>query len=439
MIKRSEHEKKVRRVRDQLRRHDGSKPVSLRKKAVSHQVPKPKDLKYRDEKIDISDLNDIIEIDPEKRICVAEPGITFSDLVDETLRYGLTPVIVPELSTITIGGAVAGCSIESMSFMYGGFHDTCLEYEVITAKGDVLICSPDNDNSLTFQMMHGTFGTLGIISSLKFKLIPAKPYVKVNFERYVDLPDFKEAVWNHYRKKDIDFMDGFIHGPDLYVINAGNFADDAPYTHEYGWMRVFYRVSKRLDEDFLKLRDYYFRYDSGVTNVKPYPARLLLGKLMRSNEALRLAERLHSILPSRIIPITLDTFIPFSKLDEFLDWYGKEIGHYPLWVVPYRRVRNYEWISDEFTGRTDDELFIDLAIYGMKKSGDRNYYRLIEEELMEIGGIKTLISNNYYSESDFWRIWNRENYYRVKSKTDPDNIFRDLYTKTCRSSMGLGP
>ena len=38
---------------------------------------------------------------------------------------------------------------------------------------------------------------------------------------------------------------------------------------------------------------------------------------------------------------------------------------------------------------------------------------------MNIGGIKTLISSNYYSESDFWKIWNKENYDKVKGKTDP--------------------
>ena len=61
--------------------------------------------------------------------------MTFSDLVDATLPFGLAPIIVPELKTITIGGAVAGCSIESMSFRVGGFHDTCLAYQVLTGTG----------------------------------------------------------------------------------------------------------------------------------------------------------------------------------------------------------------------------------------------------------------------------------------------------------------
>ena len=127
------HEQKVKKIAEQLKERKSTSPVSLRKKAVSHRVPNPDDKRFSDEKIDISFLNEIIHIDPEKQICIAEPGVTFVDLVKATMKHNLVPIIVPELKTITIGGAVAGCSLESMSFKHGGFHDTCLEYEVITA------------------------------------------------------------------------------------------------------------------------------------------------------------------------------------------------------------------------------------------------------------------------------------------------------------------
>ncbi len=143
------------------------------------------------------------------------------------------------------------------------------------------------------------------------------------------------------------------------------------------------------------------------------------------------------MIPPDKIPITVDVFIPFSKVNNFMEWYKKEVNHFPLWCVPYKFVRGYEWLSADFLLKTKDELILDLAIYGMKKKGDKNYYKIIEDELMNIGGIKTLISSNYYSESDFWKIWNKENYDKVKRKTDPNNIFRDLYTKTCRTMMGL--
>ena len=61
----------------------------------------------------------------------------------------------------------------------------------------------------------------------------------------------------------------------------------------------------------------------------------------------------------------------------------------------------------------------------------------MEEKLREIGGIKTLIAHNYYPEGEFWQVFNKRNYDAVKAVTDPQNKFRDLYTKTCRAAMGL--
>ena len=126
-----------------------------------------------------------------------------------------------------------------------------------------------------------------------------------------------------------------------------------------------------------------------------------------------------------------------SKLDEFMGWYGEQIDFFPMWCVPYRLVRKYEWISPDLFPDAKEELFIDLAIYGMKQKGERNYYKELEDALQRVKGIKTLISHNYYEEDVFWSIWNKPNYLAVKKVTDPENIFRELYAKTCRSSRGL--
>ena len=432
------HHVKVARIARQLRAHTNGRPVSLRKKVVSHQVPKARDLRYHDDKIDVSDLTEILSIDPVRRICVAESGVTFVDLVAATLPHGLVPIVVPELKTITIGGAVSGCSIESMSFVCGGFHDTCLEYEVITATGEVLVCTPDNEHRLVFQMMHGAFGTLGIVAKLTFKLIPAKPYVKLRYETYGTIADYQAAILRHFEARDVDFMDGIIHSPTCYVLSTGDFVDRAPYTSDYSWMKVYYQSTRTRTEDYLTTTDYFFRYDRGVTNVRPksFLGRLVFGKFLASSQWLRIGEKLHWFLRSKKPTITLDVFVPFSRVPEFLSWYEREFGFYPLWCVPYRRVRDYEWLDDSFYRSMTDSLFLDLAIYGMRQHGPRNYHRVMEEKLRELGGIKTLIAHNYYGEAEFWSTWNKRNYDAVKAITDPKNVFRDLYTKTCKAVMG---
>jgi FAD/FMN-containing dehydrogenase len=433
------HARKVARIAAQLRAHDGRKPVSLRKKAPPHQVPKGGDLRRRDAKIDVSDLTTIIDVDPVKRVCVAESGVMFCDLVEATLRYGLVPIVVPELKTITIGGAVSGCSIESMSYRYGGFHDTCLEYEVVTARGDVLTCKPDNEHALVFQMVHGSFGTLGILTKLKFRLVPAKPFVRVDYQKYATLAAYQDAIERHFTAEDVDFMDGIMHRPDELVLCVGRFVDVAPYTNAYDWTKVYYQSTRERRQDFLRTPDYFFRYDRGVTNVHPksYVGRLLFGKLMDSGTTLRLADKLNFLFKSDRPTVILDVFLPFSAAPAFMDWYQREVGHFPLWCVPYKRVHDYEWLDESFYAGMKDPLFLDLAIYGMRQPEGKNIHRMIEEKLRELGGVKTLISHNYYSRDEFWSIWNKRNYDRVKAITDPQNVFRDLYSKTCRAAMGL--
>jgi FAD/FMN-containing dehydrogenase len=433
------HARKVARVAEQLRARKSTAPLSRQKRVVSHQVPKVHDRKHDDEKVDLLDLDEVIEIDPERRICIAEPGVPFCDLVDRTLPLGLVPIIVPELKTITIGGAVAGCSIESMSYKHGGFHDTCLEYEIITARGDVLTCTPDNEHSLIFQMMHGSFGTVGILSRLVFRLIPAKPFVHLRHETHASIDSYLRSIQSHFERQDVDFMDGMIHSPSHLVLCVGDFVDSAPYTNRYDWLKIYYQSTATRREDYLRTPHYFFRYDQGVTNVHPksFLGRLLFGKLLGSSQVLRIAEKLRWFLLSDDRPdVTVDTFLPVSRLKEFLEWYAVDFGHFPLWCVPYRRVHDYEWLVDSFWKGFDDQLMIDIAIYGMKQRGETNYYRLMEEKLRELNGVKTLISYNYYSEDEFWQIFHRENFEAVKAITDPDNIFRTLYQKTCRAAMG---
>jgi FAD/FMN-containing dehydrogenase len=211
--------------------------------------------------------------------------------------------------------------------------------------------------------------------------------------------------------------------------------DEALYAHRYDWTRVYWKSTGTRDEDYLRTIDYLFRYDKGVTNVMPrsFLGRLLLGRFLSSNEYLRLAQRFPWLMPRERPTITLDTFLPFAKVGEFLGWYREAFRHYPLWCVPYKVVRPYDWLADGYRPRPGEELYLDLAIYGMRQPDDgRNYYRVMEEKLMELGGVKTLISHNHYTEAEFWSVFHRENYERAKAALDPDHLFRDLYSKTCR-------
>jgi hypothetical protein len=126
----------------------------------------------------------------------------------------------------------------------------------------------------------------------------------------------------------------------------------------------------------------------------------------------------------------VDVFIPANQLENFYQQYLEKIHFFPLWIVPYKRVQSYPWINDEYEQKIQDNLFIDVAIYGLRNRNKKvNYYLLLEEMVYECHGLKTLISHNFYDRDTFWKIYNRDNWEKIKKQTDPANFLRDLYEK----------
>ncbi len=426
------HQAKVREIATFLRQKDGEN-LSLKKASVSHQVPINR--KHPNSRVDVSKLTDILSIDPVHKIAVAEGGVTFSDIVKETLKHGLVPYVVPELKSITLGGAVSGCSIESMSYKVGGFHDTCIEYEIITSNGEVIVCNKDT-NSDVFNMVHGAFGTLGIVSKITFRLCPAKPNVKLSYHNYSSINEFLAAIKNEYDSPKHDFMDGIIHGPKQFVLVLADFVNEPPYLSDYSGQKVYYKSTAVLKEDYLSTYDYFFRFDRechwisrnyGLEN--PLIRRLLGKKLLGSSNMLKLAKRYEKLINLGRPLVTVDTMMAFSKFEQFYRWYHKEFSYYPIWIVPYNMPNLYPWINPKFL-QSDDRLYIDLAIYGMRQRGDQDNYLKLDKELLEFHGIKTLISLNQYKPETFWAIYDKRAYEAVKQRVDPAHKFPDLYKKT---------
>lgn len=441
----SGHSERVRRIAHELEarsRRQGF--TSLRKSSVSHFVPDPRDPKHEDPKLDISELRHVLELDVVRRRCVAESAVTFRALLDHTLPYGLVPKLVPELEGITLGGAVAGCSVESMSFRYGGFHDSCRSYEVITGTGDVVHCSRSQE-PLLFDMIHGSYGTLAVLTKLEFDLIPAEPFVRLRYLHFRSFHEFHAQMVERCSAEDVNFIDGIMHGPDHFVLCLGTFAREVPWTSTYGRTRIYYQSTRDLHEDYLTVRDYFFRYDAEchwltrtlpIPGMETLPMRLLLGGvLLGSSNLLRWSERLRPVLRYKTAPdVVVDVFLPEPALDAFFRWYAETVSHYPVWVVPYRLDRPYPWIRPDHLAKQPTKLFIDCAVYGKRNDTPGiDYDRLLEDKTRELGGIKTLISRNQYDRATFWSIYDRERYETVKKQVDPQNLFRDLYDKVHRA------
>src|SRR5690606_15049613 len=132
--------------------------------------------------------------------------------------------------------------------------------------------------------------------------------------------------------------------------------------------------------------------------------------------------------------VVCDVFIPAPKLARFFDWYARIFDAWPLWVVPYRPAELYPWLGKEIRdGVGEGELFIDLAVYGARNNRkDRDLSVLLEDQVWQVRGIKTLIGRNHYTRDRFWQVYDRDAYVKAKDRLDPDGFFPDLYDKLGR-------
>jgi FAD/FMN-containing dehydrogenase len=211
-------------------------------------------------KLDVRSFESVLRIDPGRMIADVEGMTTYGALVDETLRYGLLPAVVPQLKTITVGGAVSGLGVESSSFKYGLVHDTVKEMEILTGKGCIVACSLCKNRDLFFGFPN-SYGTLGYALRLTIRLVPAKPYVHLTHARFSEPAGFFAHLAQLCDRGAPDFLDGAIFGKDELYVNPAAFSDDASLVSDYTYMDVYYRSIQRKPNDWLTSKDYIWRWD----------------------------------------------------------------------------------------------------------------------------------------------------------------------------------
>ena len=138
--------------------------------------------------LDVSGLGGVISVDPVAQTADVQGMCTYEDLVDATLPLGFIPYVVPQLRTITLGGAVSGLGIESTSFRSGLPHESVLEMDIFTGAGEVVTArpGPDGEHSDLFDTFPNSYGSLGYATRLRIRLEKVPSYVNLRHVRFDD-------------------------------------------------------------------------------------------------------------------------------------------------------------------------------------------------------------------------------------------------------------
>lgn len=425
-------------------------PLSLQKNRSN--LFRPNTSNNREKRIDLRNFNQVIEVDRDKMLAHVEGLTTYEDLVQETLKYSCLPTVVPELKSITIGGALAGCGIESSSFRYGLVHETIQEIDVLLSDGRVVSCTPKNEYKDLFYSFPNSYGTLGYALKVVVQLIPAKKFVKLTHTRFSDSTLYFQALnqlCTEYKSSGpISFIDGVIFDKDEMFITTGEFVETAPFVSNYKYKNIYYRSIQNTEVDYLTTSDYIWRWDpdwfwcSKVFFLQNPLVRLLLGKFMLTSKVYtKIMNYIHrhpavsnalSAFSKKSESIIQDVLIPIQHGEKFLHFFQQEIGIKPIWVCPSKSYIDSKY---EFCPMDPNSLYLDFGFWDSIPTNNSVgfYNKKIEGIVKELGGFKSLYSSSYYSEDEFWSLYNHPLYISLKNKYDPHNLLGDLYKK-CRGS-----
>lgn len=114
-----------------------------------------------------------ITVDPDARIVRAEPGLTWGEFDAATQEHGLA-VTGGRVSTTGIAGLALGSGSGWLERKLGFTCDNLMKAEVVTAGGDHVIASED-ENADLFWGLRGGGGNFGIVTAFHFLLHPIGP------------------------------------------------------------------------------------------------------------------------------------------------------------------------------------------------------------------------------------------------------------------------
>lgn len=436
---------------DSYRGIGSDSPIRLAKKTSNLFRPRASDDRPG---LDVSGLDGVIAIDATANTADVQGMCTYEDLVDATLPHGLIPYVVPQLRTITLGGAVTGLGIESTSFRNGLPHESVLELDILTGTGEIITATPDNEHADLFAAFPNSYGSLGYATRLRIKLEPVPAYVALRHVRFHDVPDAAKAIdrivtdraWDGVA---VDGLDGVAFSPGEVYLTLATFMDTEQPTSDYTGQKIYYRSIQQLSADALTMYDYLWRWDTdwfwcsgafgaqnpGVRRIWPRRWRRsdVYHRLVGLDGLLGISSKLDRLrgVPGRERVIQ-DIEVPLDALAEFLDWFDREVGMRPVWLCPLQAQRSWP-LYPLAVGQT----YVNVGFWGTVEvpadspAGAVN--REIEAKVSALGGHKSLYSEVFYEPITFNKMYGGETLAAVRKRYDPDGRLTDLYDKAVRN------
>ena len=126
-----------------------------------------------------------------------------------------------------------------------------------------------------------------------------------------------------------------------------------------------------------------------------------------------------------------DVDLPIDRAETFLEFLHAEIGILPIWVCPirpadpalpftlYPLAPGTRYVNFGFWDAVERRAPIEPGTFN----------RRVERRTLELGGIKSLYSESFFTREDFDRAYRMDRYAALKARYDPGHRLLGLYEK----------
>lgn len=158
--------------------------------------------------LSLLNMNRILEVDTENLTATVQPGVIIQALNDEIAQYGLLyPPDPGTVTTATMGGSVSESSGGLRGLKYGVTKHYVMGMKLVLADGEVIKWGGKTVKNVTgydlTALFTGAEGTLGIITEILVKLIPAPETRKSLLAVFDDVDKAGRAISAIIRNKII--------------------------------------------------------------------------------------------------------------------------------------------------------------------------------------------------------------------------------------------
>lgn len=394
--------------------------------------------------VDTSALDKVLRVDTATQTALVEPNVPMDALVEATMKEGLIPQVVMEFPSITVGGGFSGSAGESSSFRFGLFEATINRIEIVLPTGEVAEASK-MENCDLFWGAASAFGTLGVVTLLEVQLMQARRYVALTYRITEGFDKTVAGIKQEMDQGENDYLDAIMFTKNSTVTCCGRLVDNLPagerprrFTRRRDpWFYVraeqvhstLVRSPESTITDYIPIVDYLFRYDRGGF----WTGRQAFSYFkVPFNRVTRYV--LDPFMYTRVINTTQaktdfanhyliqDCGIPFARCAEFKTWLDADIRIYPLWLCPLRARRgppDSDHGIHAAMGRPGYPDLLNFGVWGLaswdrREAVDKN--RALETKVRALGGWKTLYAHAYYTEDEFWEVYDLGSYQAVREK-----------------------